>query len=292
MGASFINAAKLAARQHGRITTQQLRNCGVSAKSIERAVEAGRLFRVHEGVYALGHLAPSREAEWHGAVLAGGPGAVLSYRCAAAAFRIRDSVGSRIDVTIPPGSHRERPGIFLHRAVLEPFEIAEWQGIPITTPSRTMVDLACHLRPDEEAIEWALRQLQYRRHFDPKLLELSLHRRPNRILRQLLRGIEPTRSPLEIAFLRRVVDRHDLPRPDVNARVLGFTCDFVWPEALLIVETDGRQHDDPLQRAADAVRDGIHSAAGWLTLRYRWPDVHQSGATAAEILRHWRMRRL
>ena len=73
-------------------------------------------------------------------------------------------------------------------------------------------------------------------------------------------------------------------------RVCGFTCDFVWPEALLIVETDGRQHDDPLQRAADGVRDEIHAQAGYRTLRYRWADVHRSAATAAEIARHWRER--
>ena len=250
------------------------------------------MHRIHEGVYALGHLAPSREADWHAAVLAGGEDAVLSARCAASASQIRDGVGPRIDVAIPPSSHRERPGIRFHRALLAPFETTVWQGIPITTPSRTMVDLACHLRPDAEAIEWALRQLQYRRLYDPRLLEFSLHRRPNRILRGLLDGVEPTRSPLEIAFLRRVVERHGLPAPQVNVKVLGFTCDFVWPEALLIVETDGRQHDDPLQRAADRFRDALHSAAGWRTLRYRWPDVHRSAATAAEIMRHWRTRRL
>jgi hypothetical protein len=292
MGASFARAAEIAAVQHGRITTQQLRDCEISARSIERAVETGRLHRVHKGVYALGHLAPSREADWHAAVLAGGDGAVLSYRCAATALGIRDGVGPRIDVTIPSGSHRHRPGIFFHRADLAPFEIMTWKGVPITSPARTMVDLACHLRPDEEQVEWALRQLQYRRLFDPKLLELSLHRRPNRVLTQLLQGIEPTRSPLEIAFLHRVVHRHGLPVPQTNVRPVSFTVDFYWPEARLIVETDGRQHDDPGQRAADAVRDELHAAAGLLTLRYRWADVHRHGQTAAEILRHWRIRHL
>jgi hypothetical protein len=199
MGASFARAAEIAAVQHGRITTQQLRDCEISARSIERAVETGRLHRVHKGVYALGHLAPSREADWHAAVLAGGDGAVLSYRCAATALGIRDGVGPRIDVTIPSGSHRHRPGIFFHRADLAPFEIMTWQGVPITSPARTMVDLACHLRPDEEQIEWALRQLQYRRLFDPKLLELSLHRRPNRVPRGSYRASSPrarhSRSP-------------------------------------------------------------------------------------------------
>jgi hypothetical protein len=86
MEAKFVNAARVAARQHGRITTAQLHACGITKSGIERGVEAGRLHRVHVGVYALGHLAPSREGDWMGAVLACGPAAWLSVRCAANAF--------------------------------------------------------------------------------------------------------------------------------------------------------------------------------------------------------------
>jgi hypothetical protein len=291
MGALFAEAAAIAAKQHGRITTKQLYACGFSKKSIERAVDAGRLHRVHRGVYAVGHLAPNRLGVWMGAALACGPAAWLSHRCAATAFEIRDGVGPRIDITIAGTRGRRRPGIKVHHADLLPFEVGLWRGIPITSPSRTMVDLAHELR-DEEEIEWAMRQLQYRRLYDQKLLELSLHRRPNRILGQLLRGIEPTRSPLEIAFLHRVVERHNLPLPEVNTRVCGFLADFWWPRARLIVETDGRQHDDPLQKAADQVRDTIHGAAGILVLRYRSADVKvRDASTAAEIQLHLRERR-
>jgi very-short-patch-repair endonuclease len=155
-----------------------------------------------------------------------------------------------------------------------------------------MVDLVHELR-DQERIEWALRELQFRRLYDQQLLELSHHRRPNRILGRLLAGIEPTRSPLEIAFLHRVVRRHNLPTPEVNTRPLGFLVDFLWPAAKLIVETDGRQHDDPLRAQADAVRDAVHAGAGYLTLRYRWADVHRHDRrTATQIRRHLRMRHL
>src|SRR5688500_18535701 len=123
MRANFARAAEIAAAQHGRITARQLRDeCDFQNSSIERGVEAGRLHRVHQGVYALGHLAPSREGDWHAAVLACGEDAVLSCRCAATAWGIRDGVGPKIDVTIPPGSHRKRPGIQIHRANLLPFE--------------------------------------------------------------------------------------------------------------------------------------------------------------------------
>jgi very-short-patch-repair endonuclease len=292
MGASFIRAAEIATRQNGRITIEQLRACGFTKRGVERGVEAGRLHRVHLGVFALGHLAPHRLGDWQGAVLACGPDAALSVRCAATAFQIRDGVGPRIDVTVPPWTHRRRPGIAVHRCDLLPFEKGAWNNIPITSPARTMVDLACHLR-DPEAIEWALRQMQFRRLFDLKLLELSLRRRPNRALGGLLAGIEPSRSPLEVAFLHRVVRRHNLPAPRVNERVEGFLADFFWPEARLIVETDGKHHDEPLQRAADEHRDAVHAAAGILVLRYRWTDVHRRDErTARQIRQHWRERHL
>jgi very-short-patch-repair endonuclease len=291
MGVQFAEAATIAARQHGRITTQQLIACGFSKKSIERAVRAGRLHRVHRGVYAVGHVAPSRLGDWMGAVLACGSAAWLSHRCAATAYGIRDGVGPRIDVTIPGTSGRRRPGIAIHHADLETFEVGVWERIPITSPARTMVDLAHELR-NEEAIEWMLRELQFRRLYDQRLLDLSNHRRPNRTLGRLLAGIEPTRSPLEVAFLHRVVRRHNLPTPEVNARPVGFLVDFLWADARVIAETDGRQHDDPLRKQADAARDAIHAEAGYLTLRYRWADVHRHDRrTATEIDHHLRIRR-
>jgi very-short-patch-repair endonuclease len=286
----FARVAEIAARQNGVITTAQLRACGFENGSIESAVRHKRLQRVHRGVYAVGHRAPSRLADWHGAVLACGPDAWLSVAHAATALEFHDRPGRLIDVTVSGRSGRRRPGIAIHHMELLPLEVGTWRNIPITSPSRTMVDLAHELRT-EERITWALRQLEFRHHFDPRLLELSNHRRPNRILRRLLLGIEPTLSPLEIAFLHRVVRRHNLPTPDVNVRPVSFLVDFLWPGAMLIVETDGRQHDGPLQRQADALRDALHAEAGYLTLRYRWADVQSHDArTAREIRRQLRLR--
>jgi very-short-patch-repair endonuclease len=147
-----------------------------------------------------------------------------------------------------------------------------------------MVDLAHELR-DEDRITWALRQLEFTRLYDQKLLELSNQRRPSAVLTRLLRGVEPTLSPLEIAFLTRVVRRHNLPAPEVNARPFGLLVDFWWPDARLIVETDGKHHDLPLQRMADQARDALHEAAGVLTLRYRWVDAHVHDQRTADTIR-------
>lgn len=292
MGASFASAAIIAAEQHGRVTTAQLLACGFSARSIDRGVRAGRLHRVHQGVYALGHLAPSRLGDWAAAVLAGGPHAVLSHRCAATLMAIRDGVGPRIDITIPPTSHRSRPGIDFHRAHLLAVERGTWSGIPATSPARTMVDLAHHLK-DRDAIEWALREMQFRHLFDRTLLEISNQRRPNAILARILDDLAPTKSRLEVAFLNRVVRRHRIPEPVCQAKAIGFRVDFMWPEARLIVEVDGREHDQPAMRAADAARDNLLSLNDFLVLRYRWSDVHRRHArTAAQVLQAWRRRHL
>ena len=93
-----------------------------------------------------------------------------------------------------------------------------------------MVDLAHHLR-DRDAIEWAMREMQFRRLYDRELLELSNRRRPSRFISELLDLMAPTGSPLEVAFLNRVVRRHGLPEPECQAKREGFRVDFCWEDA-------------------------------------------------------------
>lgn len=290
MGASFSRAAEIAARQHGRVTTAQLHACGFSSRAIERAVEAGRLHRVHVGVYAVGHLAPSLHGDARAAVLAGGAGALLSIRWASRLLGIRDGVGPRIDVTVPPAKRLRRPGIEFHRSTVLPFERGTLANIPITSPARTMVDLAHHLQ-DRDEIEWAMRELQFRRLYDHQLLELSNRRRPSRFVSALLESLAPTGSPLEVAFLNRVVRRHGLPQPVCQAKLCGFRVDFFWEEALLVVEVDGKNHDLPMMRLADAHRDAALSEAGIAVQRYRWADIHvHHERTARTVSDAWSLR--
>ena len=76
--------AQLAARQWGVLSRAQLLAIGLGADAIEWRARSGRLHRVHHGVYAVGHTALRREGRFLAAVLACGPGAVLSHRSAAA----------------------------------------------------------------------------------------------------------------------------------------------------------------------------------------------------------------
>jgi very-short-patch-repair endonuclease len=285
MDAKYAEAARIASDQNGRITTEQLRDCGIRKSSIEKGVDAGRLHRVHRGVFALGHLAPNRLADAHAAVLAAGEGARLSRRWAATFLQIRDGIGRRVDVTVPPSNHRERPGIDIRRSEILSFEAGTFANIPITSPARTMVDLAHELQ-DRDAIEWAMREMQFRRLYDHGLLELSNRRRPNRFISALLQDLAPTGSPLEVAFLNRVVRRHALPTPVCQAQLEGFRVDFLWDQAGLVVEVDGKNHDQPMMRLADAHRDAILRADGYVVLRYRWADIHRHDERTARQIRH------
>ena len=130
MRASFAPAeadhaiARLAKTQYGVISRAQLVALGLDRGRIARRVAAGRLHRLHDGVYAVGHLAPRREMRWMAAVLACGDGAVLSHRSAATLWAIRDGDGPAPDVSVATRNGRRRPGIVIHRVGLQRQDLA------------------------------------------------------------------------------------------------------------------------------------------------------------------------
>jgi hypothetical protein len=81
--------ARIAARQHGVVSSAQLQSAGMSPSAIDRRVHAARLHRIHRGVYAVGHRRLSDEGRWMAAVLACGEGAVVSHLSAAELWGIR-----------------------------------------------------------------------------------------------------------------------------------------------------------------------------------------------------------
>ena len=125
---------RLAERQHGVVSRAQLSELGLGAGAIKHRVEIGRLRPVYRGVYTIGHELLTRNGRWEAAVLAFGPGAVLSYRAAAALWGVRG--GSPVEITVPGARHR-RPGILVHRAKLPADETTTHFGIPTTTVPRT-----------------------------------------------------------------------------------------------------------------------------------------------------------
>ena len=163
--------ARIAARQHGVLSVPQLKGCGFSSSAIGDRVKAGRLHRIHRGVYAVGHAGIGDEGRWMAAVLACGEGAVLSHRSAAelwSILRVRrpSGAGARalpdpVDVTVPGDSGRaKRAGVRLHRSLtLSPADCALHEGIPVTKPARTLEDLRRVLSAKQFAA--ALREAEF-----------------------------------------------------------------------------------------------------------------------------------
>jgi hypothetical protein len=275
--------AAVAARQHGMVSVGDLHGLGVGKGSIEKAVSSGRLIRVHVGVFAVGYVPRTRESRWMAAVLACGEGALLSHRCAASHWRIREGVGPRVDVTVDTRNGRSRRGILVHRVPLAPPDVATHLGIPTTSPSRTLVDVSFEVGVDE--LQRALREMQFQRLFDLAAVQEVLARRPSRKLQPLIDDVVCLQTGIEDEFFD-LCDRYGLPRPLTQRRVEGVKVDFWWPEHRLVVETDGwwaHSTFDAFQR--DRSNTNRLQLSGHTVLRFTFADIQRRGATTARQVR-------
>src|SRR5207342_1271248 len=155
-------------------------------------VRTGWLIRRHRGVYALGHYPPSAHARAMAAVLACGPGALLSHCSAAALWELGPRWSTPVDVTAR--GHRHHPGIRVHRS--RELDATVQFGIPVTTPARTLLDLADVL--DDAALARAVNEARLQRYLTLAELAALLDRSPGRATNRLRAFVEhdtgPTRS--------------------------------------------------------------------------------------------------
>ena len=253
--------ARLAAPQHGVVTQPQLLAVGLDRNAIKYRLRVGRLHLLHRGVYAVGHRPPSPLATAIAAVLACGPDAVLSHRSAAALWRIVPRWPATVEVTAPT-KHRLK-GIHIHRSPNP--DATTHYGIRVTTPARTLVDLADVLNPKQ--LTRALNEAQVQRLTTPKELATLLTRYPGRRTSQLTPERGATRSPLEDRFVR-FLKRHDLPLPEFNQLIADHEVDAVYREQKLVIELDSRQfHSTAHAFENDRDRDADLLNAGFPTLR-------------------------
>ena len=276
--------AALFARQYAVASMEQLNTLGLSASIVSRRVATGRLHRIHQGVYALVDSSLlTREGRWLAAVLACGPGAVLSHRSAAALLQLRPTAPGSVDVITIGRRGRSRPGITVHRGPLDPTDVTTIRAIPCTTIARTAVDLAEVL--DRRGVERFLEQAEVQHGFDLVALKSQLTRHPTRRGAPVVAGIlselaEPrlTRSELEERFLA-LVRQARLPVPEVNPRISlpdasVIEVDFLFRTARLIVETDGRAtHATRRAFEQDRRRDQLLRLSGWTVIRFTYNQV-------------------
>jgi Protein of unknown function (DUF559) len=268
----------LAGRQHGIVARRQLLALGYSRRSIEHRVVRGRLHLVMRGVYAVGWPELTPQRHWMGAVLACGDGAALSHRSAAALWGIGVELKGRIDVSVRRRCELRRPGLRVRgRPTLAAEDIVHRDGVPVTSPARTLVDLATELGP--LGVERAINEADKRDLIDPETLRISLDSYTGQpgapALRDLLdkRTFRLSDSDLEILF-RPIAEKAGLPPPLTQQMVNRFEVDFYWPDLGLVVETDGlRYHRTPSTQARDARRDRAHVIAGMTPLRFTHYEI-------------------
>lgn len=212
------------------------------------------------------------------AVLVGGEGAALSHGSAAALWEIGGERRDRIDVSVRRRCELRHPGLRIRgRPAMAAEDIVIRDDIPVTSPARTLVDLATELGP--VPLERAVNDADKRDLIDPETLREELMRfggEPGvRALRELLDKLSfrLSDSDLEIYF-RHIVSKSKLPMPLSKQRVNDFEVDFFWPELGLVVETDGlRYHRTPSAQTRDARRDRAHVMAGMTPLRFTHYEV-------------------
>jgi very-short-patch-repair endonuclease len=284
--------ARLAERQYGVVARAQLAALGLGADAIDYRLQCKRLHPLHRGVYAVGQRRLRREARWMAAVLAYGPGAVLSHRPGGAHWQIVSDRGP-CEVTIPK-ARRSRPDIRVHQARLPADEITVHEGIPVTTVPRTLFDLAAGL--PQRQLERAINEAEVLHLWDELSLDRLLHRYPrhkgNKAVRAALHrrreGSTITKSELEEMFLD-LTDGAGIERPEINAIVEGFEVDAVWRDARLVIELDGRNtHGTAFAFERDRQRDRVLQVAGWRPVRITYRQLRDTPQTVVEDVRRLR----
>ncbi len=270
---------RLAEPQHGHLTRRQLLAMGLSGSGVQHLVENGLLIRAHAGVYALGYRQRTPIAIAAAAVLACGEGALLSHDSAAALYGLREwpPVPEVTALT-----HRERPGIQVHRSrTLSKADATRQHGIPVTTAARAILDVRGRLS-DAELIQ-IVSDARRAGHLGPTALHrlLAASARAARL-------IDPRQAPSESIFMAMFLvflKRYRLPIPLIEYWFHGFRVDAIYPAQRLIVELDSWEfHSDPVQFERDRERNAVATKYRHDTLRITWKRMTEHPRQlAAEI---------
>jgi len=297
---AFLDQAlsELAREQHGPFSLDQLRDVGLTAPAVRYRVATGRLHRIHHTVYS---LVPrellGREGLYMAAVLACGPGAVLSHRSAAVLHELRDWGYTRIEVTVPGRSGRRHEGVKVHRSTtLTTADVTVVNNIPVTTVARTLLDLAEVVTGRQ--LERSFDQAEIVETLDLRAIQDQLARNPTRrgakAVRHVLEthyiGSTPTENDFEDAFLA-LTRRLGLPDPESQFYIdprdgeRPIKVDFAWPGRRIAVETDGRRtHRTQQAFETDRRRDQRLTAAGWKVIRTTWRQLKYRPHELAPVL--------
>ena len=270
---------ELAARQHGVVSRRQLVRAGVSPDKIDGRVRAKRLHPLYRGVYRVGPVV-AQYAQEMAAVLACDGLAVVSHRSAAALWQLmphRRGTGP-VAVILARSDHGRRPNIEPHRTrTLSADEVTKLDRIPVTTPARTLLDVAgaVSCRELERAVAEAFARRLVSRSDIQTLLSRHRRRPGAGVLRALLGPEQPalTRSEAEECFLA-LIRKARLPPPEVNVPIGDYEVDFFWRAERFVVEVDGLAfHSSTRRFESDRRRDAVLAATGLRVIRVTWRQM-------------------
>ena len=188
----------------------------------------------------------------------------------------------RIDVTVPGGA-RDIDGIRVHRSRTLERDVQVRQGIRVTTPARTLLDLAAVL--PEKGLRRVVRRAQAQHEVSIRqILELLArsngHRGASKLRAVIADGPAPTRSALEDLLLD-LLDQAGIARPEINPPLRFGTQtivpDYLWRAHRVAIEADSvTWHDHKLTREHDADKQAQLEAAGLRVLRITWAQITRS----------------
>lgn len=288
--------AAVTRRQHSLITAPQARACGVSADRARRWLRQGVWTTIVPGVYAVSGAPTNWRQRTLAAVLAAGPGAAASHTTAAALFGLSSCPFRAVEITVPRGrSHRSRLAAVHESAFLGPSDITVIDGIPVTRPARTLVDLAGSVSRAvlEDAVDDALvRRLTTLARLERRAAALGGSGRSGSAL---LRGVlaswtvgEVAEEVAEMRLVRRLVAQ-GLPAPVLQYEIrdqgghIVARADAAYPDDKVALELNGfRWHGTPRGYARDQARARRLAALGWLVLPATPVDLAGDGAALAE----------
>jgi hypothetical protein len=269
----------LTGRQFNRVSWQQLLGLGMSPAAIKHRLHVGRLVAVEDGVFSIPPVVDDNWGRWIGATLTA-PATLLSHGSASSAWGFLLLPRHTETVTRPGnGGPRRHGSLLVYRSRVLEGDRTRLRGIPITTAERTLLDLARTVgeralaRGVREAIRMGLTTIA-------DLADITSRypgRRGTRRLAATLTHysglpLERARSGAEVRALEILRDA-DRPMPQLNARIGGEEADLSWGAHRLIIEIDGGPFH--LDVGADARKQGVWEAAGWLVRRLPSDDVYE-----------------
>ena len=282
----------LARRSHGLVDRKTVLRHGATDETVRTELRRGRWIRVHPGVYYLNVTPRTWHTDVLAAVLAAGPDALATHRTASRLWRLEGVGGRVIEVTVPHDGRPGPSGVLVHRT-RRPLPGADTDGIPITSPERTLLDLAAFV--PRAVLEKAYMSALHQKHTTPDLVAAYVEDfggrgvRGTRKLKQVVpladEGITASGSEVE---LRQIIRTCPIPAPALQLRValpIGGNAypDFSWPDRMKIVEVDGYDaHSTPEQLHDDLIRQNALMDLGWEIRRFSGRRIRREPLAVGE----------